>query len=82
MLGALFAVLSAATFGISNVATRRGVVRCSASYGLYITVILGVPLFVVAAAAAGQLLDIFDLSTRALVLLSAAGVLHFLVGRY
>lgn len=82
MLGALFAVLSAASFGISNVATRRGVIGSSASYGLYITVILGVPLFVVAAAVAGQLLNIFDLSTKALALLSSAGVLHFLVGRY
>lgn len=82
MLGALFAVLSAATFGISNVATRRGVVGSSASFGLYITVILGVPLFVVASAVTGQLLDIFDLSARAWMLLSSAGILHFLVGRY
>jgi drug/metabolite transporter (DMT)-like permease len=82
MLGALFAVLSAATFGISNVATRRGVVGSSASFGLYITVILGVPLFVVAAAVTGQLLNIFDLSARAWMLLSSAGVLHFLIGRY
>jgi drug/metabolite transporter (DMT)-like permease len=82
MLGALFAVLSAFTFGVSNVATRRGVGGSSASFGLYITVILGVPLFVIAAAATGQLLDIFDLPTRSWVLLSAAGVLHFLIGRY
>jgi len=82
MLGALFAVLSAATFGISNVATRRGVVGSSASIGLYITVILGVPLFVVASVATGQLLHMSDLPVRAWMLLTSAGVLHFLVGRY
>ena len=82
MLGALFAVLSAATFGISNVATRRGVFGSSASIGLYITVILGVPLFAVASLATGQLLNISDLPMRAWMLLSSAGVLHFLVGRY
>ena len=82
MLGALFAVLSALSFGFSTIAARRGVVGSSASYGLYITVIMGVPLFVVAAAATGQLLDTFDLSLEALGMLSAAGVLHFLIGRY
>ncbi|MEE2656689.1 MAG: EamA family transporter [Chloroflexota bacterium] len=82
MLGALFAVLSAATFGISNVATRRGVVGSSASVGLYITVILGVPLFVVASVATGQLLHMSDLPVRAWMLLTSVGVLHFLVGRY
>ena len=82
MLGALFAVLSAATFGVSNIANRRGVGGSSASFGLYITVILGVPLFVIASAVTGQLLNIFDLPTRAWLLLSSAGVLHFLLGRY
>ena len=82
MLGALFAVLSALSFGFSNISARRGVVGSSASYGLYITVILGVPLFAVAAAVTGQLLNIFDLSWTALGLLAAAGVLHFLAGRY
>ena len=82
MLGALFAVLSALSFGFSSVAARRGVVGSSASYGLYITVIIGVPLFMVAAAATGQFLNTFDLSLEALGMLAAAGVLHFLIGRY
>ena len=82
MLGALFAVLSALSFGFSSVAARRGVVGSSASYGLYITVIIGVPLFMVAAVATGQFLNTFDLSLEALGMLAAAGVLHFLIGRY
>lgn len=82
MLGVLFAILSAVSFGFSNITARRGVVGSSASYGLYITVTIGVPLFLIAAIAFGQLLDTFDLPVDALILLSAAGILHFLVGRY
>lgn len=82
MLGALFAVLSALSFAFSTITARRGVIGSSASFGLYITVILGVPLFAVAALATGQLFDTLDLSTEALVMLAGAGVLHFLIGRY
>lgn len=82
MLGVLFAVLSSLSFGFSTIAARRGVVGSSASYGLYITVILGVPLFAVAAAATGQLLNTLDLSWTALGLLAGSGVVHFLIGRY
>lgn len=82
MLGALLAVLSALSFAFSTITARRGVMGSSASYGLYITVILGVPLFAIAALATGQLFDTFDLSPEALGLLAGAGVLHFLIGRY
>ena len=82
MLGILFAVLSSLSFGFSTITARRGVVGSSASYGLYITVNLGVPLFAVAALATGQLLDTFDLSWTALGLLAGSGIVHFLIGRY
>ena len=82
MLGALFAVLSALSFAFSTITARRGVIGSSASFGLYITVILGVPLFAVAALATGQLFDTLDLSTEALAYLAGAGILHFLIGRY
>ncbi len=82
MLGALFAVLSALSFAFSTITARRGVIGSSASFGLYITVILGVPLFAIAALATGQIFDTFDLSSEAMLLLAGAGVLHFLIGRY
>ncbi|MDE2900390.1 MAG: EamA family transporter [Chloroflexota bacterium] len=82
MLGALFAVLSALSFAFSTITARRGVIGSSASFGLYITVILGVPLFTIAALATGQLFDTLDLSSEALGMLAGAGVLHFLIGRY
>ena len=82
MLGALLAVCSALSFAFSTITARRGVIGSSASFGLYITVILGVPLFAVAALATGQFFDTLDLSTEALAMLAGAGVLHFLIGRY
>ncbi len=82
MLGALFAILSALSFAFSTITARRGVIGSSASFGLYITVILGVPLFAIAALATGQIFDTLDLSPEALGLLAGAGVLHFLIGRY
>lgn len=82
MLGALLAVLSALSFAFSTITARRGVVGSSASFGLYITVILGVPLFGIAALVTGQFFDTFDLATEDMAMLAAAGVLHFLIGRY
>ena len=82
MLGALFAVLSALSFAFSTITARRGVIGSSASFGLYITVILGVPLFAIAALATGQIFDTFDLPPEDMAMLAGAGVLHFLIGRY
>ncbi len=82
MLGAVLAVLSAISFAFSNVAMRRAVMVSSPSFGLYVTVILGVPLFVIAAAVAGQLADFSVLSREAVFLLVVAGLIHFLMGRY
>ena len=62
--------------------TRRGMMRASASFGLYVTVILGVPLFAVAALATGQIFDADEITSNGYVLLAGAGILHFLVGRY
>ena len=82
MLGAIFTILSAATFSLQGAAVRRGVLTTAASNAIYVSVILGVPLFVAAAAISGQLFHASDLSGKAYLLLMAAGPLHFLVGRY
>lgn len=82
MLGVLFAILSAASFGLNTASIRRGVLRGSALQGVYVTVYLGVPLFVLAAAATGQLFKSSLISATGYLLLVIAGVLHFLFGRY
>ena len=82
MLGFLFAIISSASFGMNNAAVRRGVLTGSVTQGLYVTVILGVPLFLVASLVTGQLFDAAAISLRGYLLLVSAGVVHFYVGRY
>ncbi len=81
MLGALFAVLSALSFSTNAVLVRRGVTQASPSQGAFITVMIGVPLFFVAALAAGQLLRAGDLPASSYGLLAFAGIIHFILGR-
>ncbi|HXG35702.1 MAG TPA: DMT family transporter, partial [Dehalococcoidia bacterium] len=82
MLGVLFAILSSACFGLNNASTRRGVLTGSAAQGVYITVILGVPLFFLATLASGQLFRLKDITGEGYLLLAAAGIVHYLLGRY
>jgi uncharacterized membrane protein len=82
VLGALLAVLSSAAFALNAATVRRGVLKASVSQGMAITVPIGVPLFLCAALFAGYLGAVSEFSARALFLLSLAGVLHFVWGRY
>ena len=82
LLGALFSILSSASFGINTVFARRGVLGTSATNGIYISVPMGVPLLAIAALLTGQLLRIGALSPRDFLFLAAAGAIHFLLGRY
>ena len=81
MLGAALALLSALSFSLQNVMARRGMVQASASAGAFITIWLGVPIFVIGALVTGQLFDVESLSLKAYGLLAAAGAIHFVVGR-
>jgi drug/metabolite transporter (DMT)-like permease len=82
MLGGLLALLAAATFGFNNASVRRGVLNSSVLQGMAITVPIGVPLFLLAAVATGQLGALFGLPLEAMLFLAAAGVMHFIWGRY
>jgi drug/metabolite transporter (DMT)-like permease len=82
MIGALLSVLSALAFSLSDVLVRRGVVRASASQGAFITVLIGVPLFALVALVTGQLMRAGDLPFSAYGYLAAAGIIHYVVGRY
>ncbi len=81
-LGIVFSLFSAASFGINEAMTRRGMQGASASQGLYITVTFGVPAFLFAAVVTGQFGQAGGISPLGLVWLAAAGVVHFLGGRY
>ena len=78
----LLAALSAATFAFNNASARRGVLTGSVAQALAITVPIGVPIFLLAAAATGTLGALGRFSAEAIGLLALAGALHFVVGRY
>lgn len=82
MLGALYAVLAAATFGFNNASARRGVLTGTAVQGMAISVPLGVPLFLIVALFGGQLSQFDKLSTASILYLAGAGFMHFVWGRY
>lgn len=82
MLGALLALLASATFALSNVAARRGVLTGSVLQALVVTIWLGVPVFLVVALAAGQLGAIANFPLPSIVYLAIAGIVHFALGRY
>ena len=82
MLGGIFSVLSAMSFALGGAMTRRGMLQASASFGLYVTVILGVPLFALAALASRQIFHADEITANGYLLLAGAGILHFLIGRY
>ena len=82
MLGALVSLGSALSFSLSSVAVRRGVLKAPVSHGTFVTVLMGVPLFLLACIVSGQILHIGALSAREYGLLACAGVIHYVVGRY
>jgi drug/metabolite transporter (DMT)-like permease len=81
VLGAAVAVFAALCFSLSDVSVRRGVTKAPASQGAFVTILLGVPMFAVAALVTGQLLHLGDLPGKGYLLLALAGVVHYVVGR-
>lgn len=82
MLGVLVSLGSALAFSLSNVSVRRGVLKAPVSHGTFVTVLMGVPLFLLACIVSGQILHVGDLSAKEYGLLAAAGIVHYVFGRY
>jgi uncharacterized membrane protein len=82
MLGALLALASGACFGLNIAALRRGVLSASVLQAMTITVLFGVPVFVAAAFAFGAWPALAAMQGPALGWMAAAGVVHFIGGRY
>lgn len=82
LLGAMLAILSAATFALTNATGRRGVITGTPAQGMVISMPVGLACFLVFGLVTGatQLLGRFN--GAAIGSLSAAGVLHFVLGRY
>jgi len=82
MIGSIFAVLSAATFGLVGPFTRRGLISGSASQAVYVTVIMGVPLLLVVSIITRQIFEVSSISTQNYLILASAGIVHYIFGRY
>ena len=81
-LGIILALGAAVSFGFNGATVRRGVATAAASQGLYVTVLGGTVLFVLAAVLSGQLFRAGEVAARDYGFLVAGGVVHILVGRY
>ncbi len=82
MSAVALAVLGALGYGFSAIFTRRAVVKVSdASVGVLISVPLGVLFFAIILIATGQIGSVVSFSWQSYAWLSAAGILHFVVGR-
>ena len=82
MLGVIFALVSSFSFSLNTVLARRGLASASASAGAFVTVMVGVPMFLVAALVTGQLSNAGEVAPTGYAQLAAAGVIHFGLGRY
>jgi drug/metabolite transporter (DMT)-like permease len=82
MLGALLAVLSAATFAFNNAAARRGVITGTVIQAMAITVPVGLVCFIPASLLAGAATRLPTLPSASLTAMAGVGLLHFIVGRY
>ena len=82
MLGAIFAILSAAAFALNNASVRRGVISGTPIQAMAISVPLGVVCFLPITWIAGELGEITQFPCQAAIWMAGLGVLHFVIGRY
>ena len=84
IFGALLALVSAFSFSVNFILVRRGFADAgaTAAQGAFITVLLGVPFGLVSVLVTGQLFNFGQLAPDAYLLLAAAGIVHFGIGRY
>jgi drug/metabolite transporter (DMT)-like permease len=82
VLGAVFAILSAASFALNTAMARRGVVSGTPIQAMAVTVPLGVVCFLPLAFLTGELTRLQQFPITATAWMAAVGVVHFVIGRY
>jgi drug/metabolite transporter (DMT)-like permease len=82
LLGAILAVLSAASFALNNAAARRGVLTGTPTQGMAVTVPIGVLCFLPVSILTGEMARLGQFPPIAATWMAGVGVLHFLFGRY
>jgi drug/metabolite transporter (DMT)-like permease len=81
-LGVFLTLLSAGFMGLTLALTRRGTMYTSAFNGLVVPLAVSIPLFLIAAAASGQLGQLGNLALWAYPTLLGVGMLHYGLGRF
>ncbi len=82
MSAEVFAIIGALAFAVNSIFTRRAVIKVvDAAIGVLITVPMGVPFFMLILIATGQTGSVVSFSWQSYAWLSAAGIVHFVVGR-
>jgi drug/metabolite transporter (DMT)-like permease len=82
VLGAFFALLSAATFGLNIATARRGVIGGTVAQAIAVTNLIGVGLLALVALGFGAFGEFAVMSGEAFAWFAAIGVSHFVLGRY
>ena len=82
MLGAIFAILSAASFALNNATVRRGVVSGTPLQAMAVSVPMGIVCFLPLAFVTGELFRLPQFPRAAVAWMAGLGVLHFVIGRY
>jgi len=82
MLGALLAVLSAATFAFNNAAARRGVVTGTVIQAMSVTVPVGLVCFIPAALVTAAVAGLPKLPAIGIAAMAGVGLMHFIIGRF
>jgi drug/metabolite transporter (DMT)-like permease len=82
MLGAFFALLSAATFGLNIATARRGVIGGTVAQAIAVTNLLAVALLALVALGFGAYGEFAVMSGASFAWFATIGVSHFVIGRY
>jgi uncharacterized membrane protein len=82
VLGGILGLVAAVTFALNNATVRRGVLTGTATQAMVISLPVGLLIFLLAAAVSGHLATVTQFSTRSLIFLITAGIIHFAWGRY
>ncbi len=82
MLGIVYALLAAASFGFNNASARRGVLTGTALQGLVVSLPLGMLIFVIGATLTDEWPALAEIRFTGYGLLALAGFMHFALGRY
>ncbi|MCK4274680.1 MAG: DMT family transporter [Dehalococcoidales bacterium] len=82
-LGPLFAILTAASFALSQVLIRRSTYQSEESFTpLAVSLLVGTPIFILLVTFSGEWKDLLSFSWQQYTLLAAAGLVHLIIARY